>query len=277
MGTSPAPIRKPAVQKMSPWQKLLERPRSREHFVQLYGTGEPSLARNVGTYLAEGLNRGDGVLLIATPAHRSAFLAHLDEQGVNHEQALRSGQLVALDARQTLSQFMTGALPDWDLFEATARTALRGLQKTNEEAGFRAYGEMVGLLWNERQYAAAIQLEHYWNKFLEQFAFSLYCAYSIDVFGEGFHPAHLDGILCSHTHLFPSQPDGGMEAALNAALDDVLGDEAAALRERIRGDAGQGWAVMPKAESMVLWLKKHLPQQAPRIVARAREYSLTTQ
>jgi hypothetical protein len=43
---------------MSPWEKLLERPHSRGHLVQLYQAGEAALAKNVAHYLWEGLRRG---------------------------------------------------------------------------------------------------------------------------------------------------------------------------------------------------------------------------
>ena len=45
-----------------------------------------------------------------------------------------------------------------------------------------AFGEMVGLLWIERQQAAAIRLEQYWNEVLTGSTASLFCAYPIDVF-----------------------------------------------------------------------------------------------
>ena len=87
--------------------------------------------------------------------------------------------------------------------------------------GCRAYGEMVGILWKARQFAAAIRLEQLWSKLLEQASFSLYCAYQIDVFGRDQDLFNLDDVLCTHTHLVPSQANGALEAALNRAMEEV--------------------------------------------------------
>jgi hypothetical protein len=139
-------------------------------------------------------------------------------------------------------------------------------------AGLRAYGEMVGVLWKARQFAAAIRLEQLWNKLLEQSAFSLYCAYAIDIFGKDFQVDGLDDILCTHSHLVPAEPNGNLETALNMALDELLGPKADSLRIRIKANYRPAWAVMPNAEAMVIWLRKNLPERAEDILNRSRHY-----
>jgi hypothetical protein len=142
---------------------------------------------------------------------------------------------------------------------------------------------MVGILWKARQFAAAIRLEQLWNKLLENSSFSLYCAYAIDVFGRDFEVAHLDGVLCTHTHLIPAQTDGTLETAVNLSIDEILGSQAEALRLLIKANCvnanhGPARAVLPSAENILLWLRKNLPEQADRIVGRARHhYGLLSQ
>ena len=256
---------------VSPWQKLLEQPHSGGHFVQLYEADEIGLAKNVGHYLWEGLRRGDGVLVIVTPEHQKLFCQHLEHLGADLPALLGRQQVVFWDAQQTLAQFMVAGQPDWRLFEKIIRTAMRHVRPAKDE-GLRAYGEMVGVLWNARQFAAAIRLEQLWNKLLEQSSFSLYCAYAIDIFGEGFEVTTLDGVLCTHTHLVPAQPDGTLEAALNRSMDEILGSKADGLRVLIKTNSRAAWAVMPAAEAIVLWLRKNLPEQAHHIIQRARHY-----
>lgn len=257
---------------MSPWEKLLEQPHSRGHFVQLYEADEVALTKNVGRYLWEGLWRGEGVLVIATPEHQQIFSGHLDHLGADLPALLGSQQLVFWDAQDTLAQFMVAGQPNWQLFESTIRGAMRQVHPANGAEGLRAYGEMVGLLWNARQFSGAIRLEQLWNKLLEQSSFSLYCAYAIDVFGKEFDVANLDGVLSTHTHLVPAQPDGTLETALNRSLEEVLGSKADALRVLIKTNYRPDWAVMPTAESIVLWLRKNLPAQTDHIVNRARHH-----
>lgn len=107
---------------------------------------------------------------------------------------------------------------------------------------------------------------------MEQSAFSLYCAYAIDVFGKEFAVANLEGVLCTHTHLVPAQSDGSLEAALNRAMDEILGSTADELRILIKSNQRANWAVMPSAEAILLWLRNNLPDQVDRIVARAKQH-----
>lgn len=254
---------------MSPWEKILERPHAGGHFVQLYESDESALGRNVGFYVSEGLKRGDGVLLIAARHHLELFTSHIDQ---DLQTLIDSGQLVMLDARETLAKFIRYGEPDWRLFHSTVSSAMRRVNPVRPDAGFRAYGEMVGVLWKSRQFAAAIRLEHMWNKLLAQWNFSLYCAYNVDIFGkrQGDGPVH--ELLRTHTHLVPADPERNMEKALGQAMDEVLGPDAPALRESIRASHRSSRPVMAAAEASVLWLRENLPGQAEEILSRARDH-----
>lgn len=259
---------------MSPWQKLLEDPHSGGHFVQLYAADDSALINNAGRYLWEGLRRGEGILVVATAEHQESFSRYLGRLGADVPGSLANGQLVFLDAHHALAGFMTSGQPDWVQFEKVMRGAMRQLGSREGMQGLRAYGEMVGILWNTRRFAAAIRLEQFWNRLLEQSGFSLYCAYAIDIFGPEFAPSNLDGVLGEHTHFIPAELDGQLEAALNRSMDEVLGAEANGLRMRIKAQSDPSWAVMPAAESIILWLQKFLPAQAEDIRTRARKYYL---
>lgn len=257
---------------MSPWGKLLEKPHSRDHFVQLYDGDEASLSENVSRYLWEGLRRGEGALLVASREHQMLFSRCLHRFGADLATLLETRQLVCWDAQQTLSRFMSDGQPAWRLFEKVICAAIRKVRPANGVEGLRAYGEMVGILWKSRQFAAAMRLEQLWNKLLEQSSFSLYCSYGIDVFGEECELANFENVLCAHTHLIPTDSDGRLEAAIQRALDEVLGPRAGELRIRIKANYRASWTVVPSAENMVLWLRKNLPEQADRIVSLARRY-----
>ena len=259
---------------MSPWQRLLEQPHAGGHFAQVYAADDAALASNVGPYIWEGLRQGEGVLVVASAEHRQSFSQHLAKLGADVERAVADGQLSFLDAHQTLSRFLIGGVPIWAEFERLVRGALRGLQRQRTER-MRAYGEMVGILWKMRRFAAALRLEQFWNKLLEQSSFSLYCAYAIDIFGPEFTGSCLDGVLCAHTHLIPAEPGGKLEAALYKSMDEILGGEAAEFKRLIRGEANPLWAVLPAGENAVLWLRKNLPGRAEEILSRAREHYLS--
>lgn len=257
---------------MSPWYRLLEQPNSGSHYVQLYKVDDASEAVNAARYLWEGLRLGEGVLVVATPEHQTAFNQHLRELGADATNLTAAGQLLFLDAQQTLAGFMKGGQPDWTGFEKVIRAAMRQLRIPASNQGCRAYGEMVGILWKSRQFAAAIRLEQYWNKLLEQSSFALYCAYAIDIFGTDYEVANLDDILCTHTHLVPAATNGALEVALNRALGEALGVSADQLRMRIKSNPRHGGPVLPNAERIVLWLHRNLPDRAAEILALAQQH-----
>jgi len=260
---------------MSPWEKLLERPHSRGHVVQLYEPAdELSLAANVSRYLWEGLKRGEGALVVSTPEHRELFCRQLETLGADPHSAIKSGQLGFVDAWQTLSRCMAGAQPDWGLFESVVGAAIGRVWAKKPAAGMRAYGEMVGLLWKARQFAAANRLEQLWNRLLGQSSFSLYCAYEIDIFGKDFQRGSLDAILREHTHMIPAQSGRNLEAALHRAMDEILGVRAEELKARVGSRLHRSWALMPNAEAIVLGLREYLPSEAEDILARARRHCL---
>jgi hypothetical protein len=240
------------------------------HFVQLYDADEELLVRNVGRYIAEGLARNEGALIVASPAHREAFAAELESLGVDLAQATESGRLVALDAQQTLDRIMHHGSPDATRFEAALGPIMRDVLAGAPAGTLRAYGEMVGVLWLAGNVTAAIELEEIWDARLASGTFSLLCGYPIDVFGTEFQAAIVDGILCAHSTVLPST-SARFDGALERAIEEVTGPstirggfETAATRVHR--------AALPKAEATALWVRSSLPRYADEIMDRARLY-----
>ena len=187
---------------MASWTELLTRAEVGDHVVQLYGEDDQLLAKNVSRYLAEGLRWLDGLVVIATPEHTRAIARHLAEESAGATlQAEREGRLVFLDARATLDRVLVDGQPDRALLDAVVGHAMREALARSGSGKARAFGEMVSLLWGEERYAEAGLLEAYWNAKLAGSAYSLYCAYRIDLFGENVNMAGMNTILGAHTHL----------------------------------------------------------------------------
>jgi hypothetical protein len=254
---------------MSSCPELLDQLESEEHVVQLYGQDDRLLTSNVGRFLAEGLKRGDGLLVIATPEHRSTLSRQLKEDH-SYSKAVLEGRLVFLDAEVSLSRFMVGGEPNPELFAGVVGETLRTIIGRAGHSGVRAYGEMVGLLWQSGAQAAAIQLEELWNELLKESNVSLFCAYPIDVFGPDFHADKVNPLLCSHTHLLPLDP--ALEQSLARAMEEVLGPRLIGIQELIQANPRPAWGKIPRPEAVVLWLRDNLPDSVDAILARAREY-----
>jgi hypothetical protein len=257
---------------MSACEELLQSPDPQHHLVQLYEANQQVLEHNVTCYLSEGLKRGSALLVIATPQHRELFLRGLTRVGADPKAAIRESRFVMLDAEETLGRFMIDGYPDAERFDAIVGAMVRDAVGRTNTGELRAYGEMVGLLWKTRQFPAAIRTEQLWNRLQKSVSFSLFCAYPIDIFDKQFEIGIVDALLCAHTHLLPSATHGGLEAAIDRAMAEVLGSAAQELRPVSNGGSRAAWVAMPRAEAVILWLRHDFPDRADEILSRARGY-----
>jgi len=254
---------------MTEWRSLLTRPGPEAHFVQCY-SDDRDLAPNVVQFLKEGAERGDCLIVVSTSAHLELFTRELRKTGVDPENLRRSGKLVLLDARATLSSLLVGSMPDPLRFESLVAQRIRECRSRSGSGMVRAYGEMVDLLWKDGNLAAAIRLEELWNELLATERIGLFCSYTMDLLG---NPGDsLRQVLCTHSHLLPLCGNGELGRAIDRAMGEVLGPpKAAALMPLIRANHFPRVQV-PQAEATVLWLRHNLPPYADEVLSRARIY-----
>jgi hypothetical protein len=248
---------------------LLDYPQPSGHFVQLYGEDDGLLIKNVARYLAEGLRRGDGLVVLATPEHSEPIAQEL-RQDRAYSRAVLEGCVVFLDAEATLARLMVNDHPDPDRFEAVVGETVTRVQQRAGHSAVRGYGEMVGLLWKAGRFSDAVLLESYWNRLLDSSNLRLFCAYPIDVFSQDYQVEKVDQVLCAHTHMLPV--DDALESALNQAMNEVLGARMLALRGLMKANHRPSWGVVPKSEGIILWLRNNLPGTAEEILRLARHY-----
>ena len=79
------------------------------HAVLFYSGGD-ELAGQVSEYLLEAIRTGGVAVVIATPAHRDSIAAALAGAGIDVAARQAAGHYVALDAFETMDQFMVA---DW--------------------------------------------------------------------------------------------------------------------------------------------------------------------
>ena len=165
------------------------------HAVRFY-EDDTSLCRIVSSFLAEGITAGQPGLVIATAAHNECILANLRTAGIDVETLQRNSEMLMLDAREMLDQFMEGGLPNPERFRNAAKAALQRVAGSSEKT-IRAYGEMVDLLWKEGRSAASIKLEMLWNSLAGTHDFSLLCGYAM---GHFYKDVTVDDVCRQHTH-----------------------------------------------------------------------------
>jgi hypothetical protein len=166
------------------------------HAVRFY-EDDDSLCRIVSGFIAEGLALGQPALVIATKPHADCIEDHLSAATIDVATLKKKGDLLILDARQTMATFMANGIPDPDFFKAAATSALEQLSRGRSNT-IRAYGEMVDVLWKDGMNDAAIKLEMLWNRLANTHDFSLLCGYAM---GNFYKDAMKDDVCSHHTHL----------------------------------------------------------------------------
>lgn len=185
------------------------------HLVQFYAD-EAELAHTAGGHLTRALQQGGAAVAIATEPHRRLFLIELQAAGVDAAGCSREGRLVLLDAASTLSACLDAGRVDRQAFHQTIGSVIH-----DASAGGRAvdaYGEMVALLWEDGDVAAAIELEHAWNELATEMPFTLLCAYrSESVVGHEVAGA-LQEVCDLHTSVV-GRPGAAHQAAAPGSLE----------------------------------------------------------
>ena len=169
----------------------------RFHAVQFYQDDE-SLVTVVVKFLAEGLKQSQPGVVVATLEHRRAIEDALLEKGLDVARMKRFGDLVLLDARETLDTILADDMPHPELFNHVFGSALGELSRMHPNRPIRAYGEMVDVLWKDGMSTAAIRLEMLWNGMAKSHDFKLLCGYSM---GNFYKDAAVGEITRQHTHL----------------------------------------------------------------------------
>jgi hypothetical protein len=149
------------------------------HHVHFYDNDGAFIYEAVAEFLAAGLRVAEPVILISTLEHRKGLFEHLNRLGVSAHAAIANGQLRWLDARETLSSFMVGTMPDATLFHKHLAAVLEQMRMGQEHKTIRAFGEMVDLLILDGNPDGAVYLEELWNRLGQTHGFSLWCAYNI--------------------------------------------------------------------------------------------------
>ncbi|HKP95238.1 MAG TPA: PAS domain S-box protein [Fibrobacteria bacterium] len=177
-------------------------PNDSGHFVQFY-EDDSVLLQSVCAFIGAGLGAGEGSLIVATEAHREALAEMLSDNGINVAQVISRGQLLMLDARETLAKLLISGLPDEDRF----MKSIGGMVAKTAQGrpALRAFGEMVALLWAENNVEGALKLEQLWNKLGNTFSFSLFCAYPINGFRDSSHGKLFAGICSEHGAVIPAE------------------------------------------------------------------------
>jgi hypothetical protein len=174
------------------------------HAVRFY-QDDQSLCRIVASFLDEGIKDSQLGVIVATPQHAACIREELRSKHPDAERLEASGELLFLDADETLAKFMVPGtagskhdMPDVVRFTDTLTGVLDHTRRGRTGGIVRVYGEMVNLLWERGNADGAIRLERLWNQLATTRAFSLLCGYAM---GHFYKDAGFDHVCGEHTHL----------------------------------------------------------------------------
>ena len=244
------------------------------HAVQVYGdVGE--LADSVTKYLAVGFDLGEPAVVIATAEHWAIFGERLAATGWDAAKIEQHGLLFCADADTTLAAVMADDRPSAGQFEAVVGGLMSRVGARFPNRRIRAFGEMVDLLCERGNPAAAADLEELWNRLARRRSFSLLCGYRADVFDHDAQVSLLPSLCRSHSHVLPTADPERLERAVDFALTESLGSQADQIYALV-GDQLRRKEV-PPAQLALMWVSSQMPRSAERILESAREHYLQDQ
>jgi MEDS: MEthanogen/methylotroph, DcmR Sensory domain len=156
---------------------------AKNHSVHIYSESRDLILHLAGM-VTSSLLVGHAVLIVATEEHHKQLTQELLSSGIDVQRYWDEGLYNMADAAETLSRFMRNDSPVPALFHASVGQLLRqvGEHTRSNDGSFTVFGEMVALLWEKGNQAAALQLEVLWNEALHDVPFRLHCGYPKSAF-----------------------------------------------------------------------------------------------
>jgi signal transduction histidine kinase len=177
-----------------------------QHEVQFY-FDDQFLIQSLAGWVQCALDGGGSAIIVATEAHRVRLAQELRRDRIALTSFIDQGRYVALDAAETLAQFMVDNAPDVKRFRQVIGDVIScaACVAPREYGKVAIFGEMVALLWQRGEVQAALRLEQMWNELSEHYSFQLRCAYPITSFDQDTHTELFNRICAEHNFTIPAE------------------------------------------------------------------------
>ena len=168
-----------------------------DHILQVYETDE-IFAEAFAGFISSGIHIGDCCVVVATETHLAAINNLLETWEVNTVEAMADGRYIQVNVEELLSKFMVDDQVDEKLFQQAMNPLFEKCRNTKRV--IRACGEVAPTLAGRGNWAAATRVEQLWEELHHKEKFSLFCAYSKNVFGKG-TKAKVNHICAQHSKM----------------------------------------------------------------------------
>jgi KaiC/GvpD/RAD55 family RecA-like ATPase len=133
------------------------------------------------SFVAATLTVNNSAIVVATKPHREALVKNLRELSIEVDGASERGNLIVLDASETLSMFMVRGVPNRSLFLEGFRTLIEPAVKAARAVHPRVsiFGDCCGLLYADGKTDAVIAVEKMANELLRTHDIDMLCSYPL--------------------------------------------------------------------------------------------------
>lgn len=252
------------------WQQLLEAPLPASHIVQLYESDD-FLARAVGLFAAEGLRRGEAVMLTGTQPHLAGIRSALAAHGIETDAALRYGQLTLSDAERSNDIVLADGMPDPAEFHAATGEVLARVSADARFTGVRWWGEMSNVAQLRGDARAGRAMEVLGDQIAKKHGVRLFCSYLCDRFDPRCYDGNLHALCALHSHVIPAEDYVRHRLAVDRAIAEVIGAIRGPLLQSLLTWKGLA-CDLPSSQAVLFWLRETLPEYFDDVLSRARVY-----
>ena len=256
------------------WRTLLAEPGDDGHIVQLY-QDEDFYGEAVSHFAAEGLARGESIILVASAPHWQNISGRLHGKGFDSAALVRQGQLTLLDADTTLPLFMAGDTPDRKIFKTLAKETIARARAGGKYARVRWWGEMVNVLYVNGNPRGSNRLEQLFDEMAHEERIAIFCSFLMDKFDPAIYDEAFGHVCATHSHVIPCDDYERHRLAVNQAVNEVIGAIKGPALKSLVSWMGAPTA-MPASQALLVWVKELQPQHFASVLARARDLDSVT-
>jgi hypothetical protein len=252
------------------WKQLLANPGPDGHIVQLYQDAD-FYGEAISHFAAEGLVRGESIILVATHPNWLNISHRLAGKGFDLPELFDRGQLTLLDADDTLPKFMNGGMPEGKIFKPLARETIERARRGGKYPRVRWWGEMVNVLYVDGNGAGSNRLEEFFDQVAHEETIAIFCSFLMDKYDPRIYDEAFGNVCSTHSNVIPAEDHVRHRAAVNRAILEVVGPiEGPLLRSLM------SWTKaapdMPASQEMLLWIKQTRPRQFAEVLERAKRH-----
>ena len=254
------------------WRELLTDPGDDGHIVQIY-QDEVFYGEAISHFAAEGILRGESIILVPTKEHWGNISRRLKGKGFDTSELIRRGQLTLLDADDTLPKFMVGNEPDGRIFKPLARQAIAKARAGGAYPRVRWWGEMVNVLYVNGNSRGSNRLEEYFDEVAHEESIAIFCSFLMDKFDPKIYEEAFGNVCRTHRHVIPADDYVRHRRIVDRAIEEVIGEIGGLMLQSLVSWGGAP-SIMPSSHALLLWVREKMPAQFEPVLARARQLEL---